>query len=188
MEIRSPRAHGRNYLTLLARENPDNHTAFIRRATSGSRILRQYECITYDSYGLKRNKPFSAWDSDHWCRYCDHPAGNQRHHSSCWNWDKPIPSNEWSSNGKGIDWRLSLLYRRSEKLHLKVYMGTLLPIFGWRTYATFRDDLRNEVNAWIRSTKEIDGCIDFDLALRGEDNPSAFREGFDSGDHLHPSQ
>lgn len=46
-------------------------------------------------------------------------------------------------------------------------MGTLLPIFGWRTYATFRDDLRNEVNAWIRSTKEIDGCIDFDLALRG---------------------
>lgn len=62
-------------------------------------------------------------------------------------------------------------------------MGTLLPIFGWRTYATFRDDLRNEVNAWIRSAKEIDGCIDFDLALRGSQNPSAFREGFDSGDH-----
>ena len=62
-----------------------------------------------------------------------------------------------------------------------------LPIFGWRTYATFRDDLRNELNAWIRSAKEIDGCIDFDLALRGSENPSAFREGFDSGDHLHPS-
>ena len=67
-------------------------------------------------------------------------------------------------------------------------MGTLLPIFGWRTYATFRDDLRNEVNAWIRSAKEIDGYIDFDLALRGSENPSAFREGFDSGDHLHPSK
>ena len=72
---------------------------------------------------VKRNKPFSAWDSDHWCRYCDHPAGNQRHHSSCWNWDKPIPSNEWSSNGKGIDWRLSLLYRRSEKITFKSLYG-----------------------------------------------------------------
>ncbi len=59
----------------------------------------------------------------------------------------------------------------AKKLHLKVYMGTLLPIFGWRTYATFRDDLRNELNAWIRSAKEIDGCIDFDLALRGSENP-----------------
>ena len=49
-----------DYLTLLARQNPDNHTAFIRRATSGSRVLRQYECITYDSYGLKGDKPLST--------------------------------------------------------------------------------------------------------------------------------
>lgn len=47
-----------DYLTLLARQNPDNHTAFIRRATSGSRVLRQYECITYDSYGLKGQTAF----------------------------------------------------------------------------------------------------------------------------------
>ena len=67
-------------------------------------------------------------------------------------------------------------------------MGTLLPFNGWRTYAPFREKLRNEVNDWIRATKEIDGCIDFDIALRDEQNPSAFKPGFDSGDHLHPSK
>ena len=51
-----------DYLTLLARQNPDNHTAFIRRATSGSRVLRQYECITYDSYGLKGTNRFPHED------------------------------------------------------------------------------------------------------------------------------
>ena len=34
---------------------------------------------------------------------------------------------------------------------------------------------------------DIDGCIDFDMALRDEAKPAAFRDGYDSGDHLHPS-
>ena len=58
---------------------------------------------------------------------------------------------------------------------------------GWRTYEPFRNDLRNAVNEWIRTTDEIDGYIDFDAALRAADKPEAFAEGFDSGDHLHPS-
>ena len=66
-------------------------------------------------------------------------------------------------------------------------MGTLLPIYGWRTYEPFRNDLRNAVNEWIRTTSEIDGCIDFDKAVRNEQMPEAFAEGCDSGDHLHPS-
>ena len=32
-----------------------------------------------------------------------------------------------------------------------------------------------------------DGCIDFDAAVRSVTNPKAFADGFDSGDHLHPS-
>ena len=176
-----------DYLTLLARENPDNHTAFIRRATSGSRILRQYECITYDSYGLKGTNrfpheiPTTGADTviiQQGINDIIHPVGIETN---------PFrPMSDLPTARELID-GYRYYIEEAKKLHLKVYMGTLLPIFGWRTYATFRDDLRNEVNAWIRSTKEIDGCIDFDLALRGEDNPSAFREGFDSGDHLHPS-
>lgn len=176
-----------DYLTLLARENPDNHTAFIRRATSGSRILRQYECITYDSYGLKginrfpHEIPTTGADTviiQQGINDIIHPVGIETN---------PFrPMSDLPTAKELID-GYRYYTEEAKKLHLKVYMGTLLPIFGWRTYATFRDDLRNELNAWIRSAKEIDGCIDFDLALRGSENPSAFREGFDSGDHLHPS-
>jgi lysophospholipase L1-like esterase len=66
-------------------------------------------------------------------------------------------------------------------------MGTLLPIYGWRTYAPFREELRNAVNDWIRTTDLIDGCIDFDKAVRDVNKPEAFAQGYDSGDHLHPS-
>ncbi len=66
-------------------------------------------------------------------------------------------------------------------------MGTLLPIEGWRTYADFREKLRSEVNQWIRTTTEIDGCVDFDRAVCNPAHPTAFADGFDSGDHLHPS-
>lgn len=176
-----------DYLTLLARENPDNHTAFIRRATSGSRVLRQYECITYDSYGLKGTNrfpheiPTTGADTviiQQGINDIIHPVGIETN---------PFrPMSDLPTVKELID-GYRYYIEEAKKLHLKVYMGTLLPIFGWRTYATFRDDLRNELNAWIRSAKEIDGCIDFDLALRGSENPSAFREGFDSGDHLHPS-
>ena len=176
-----------DYLTLLARQNPDNHTAFIRRATSGSRVLRQYECITYDSYGLKGTNrfpheiPTTGADTviiQQGINDIIHPIGIETN---------PFrPMSDLPTAKELID-GYRYYIEEAKKLHLKVYMGTLLPIFGWRTYATFRDDLRNELNAWIRSAKEIDGCIDFDLALRGSENPSAFREGFDSGDHLHPS-
>ena len=47
--------------------------------------------------------------------------------------------------------------------------------------------LRSEVNQWIRTTTEIDGCVDFDRAVCNPAHPTAFADGFDSGDHLHPS-
>ena len=39
----------------------------------------------------------------------------------------------------------------------------------------------------LRTAPEFDGCVDFDKAVRGHENPKAFSSGFDSGDHLHPS-
>ena len=71
---------------------------------------------------------------------------------------------------------------------MKVYLGTLLPIEGWRTYAPFREELRNAVNDWMRTTDEVDGVIDFAKALADPDNESAFLPTYDSGDHLHPSE
>ena len=69
-----------------------------------------------------------------------------------------------------------------------MYVGTLLPIEGWRTYAPFREELRNAYNDWIRNTDLIDGYIDFDKALRNPAHTCAFLPKYDSGDHLHPSK
>ena len=79
------------------------------------------------------------------------------------------------------------LIREARSIGYKVYVGTLLPIEGWRTYAPFREEMRNAYNNWIRQTDLIDGCVDFDKALRDPQRPSAFCPEYDSGDHLHPS-
>ena len=38
------------------------------------------------------------------------------------------------------------------------------------------------------SSPLFDGCVDFDKAVRDPENPVSFAPGFDSGDHLHPSE
>ena len=47
-----------DYLTLRCQKEGFDNTAVIRRATSGSRILREYSCITYESYGLRGDHRF----------------------------------------------------------------------------------------------------------------------------------
>ena len=84
---------------------------------------------------------------------------------------------------RGIDYYINKAKARG----LKVYLGTLLPIYGWRTYAPFREEMRNAFNEWIRGRKDCT-LIDFDALLRDKRNPSAFAQGYDSGDHLHPSE
>lgn len=176
-----------DYLTLRTRELGGGHTSIIRRAASGTRILRQYECITYDSYGLKGSNrfcheiPTAGADTliiQQGINDIIHPVGTEVN---------PFrPMSDLPTAGELID-GLKWYIEQARAYHDKVYLGTLLPIYGWRTYAPFRETLKNEINDWIRSTNEIDGCIDFDLALRDMKNPAAFRKGFDSGDHLHPS-
>lgn len=176
-----------DYLMLRASANPNNHTAIIRRAVSGTRILREYDCITYQSYGLKgKNRflheaPASGCDTiiiQQGINDIIHPVGVEN------NPFRPMSDLPTAAELiNGLKWYIE----ESRNLNYKVYIGTLLPFKGWRTYAPFREDLRNEVNAWIRTTRDIDGCIDFDLALRDNLDPSAFRHGYDSGDHLHPS-
>ena len=67
-------------------------------------------------------------------------------------------------------------------------MGTLLPMKGWRTYAHFREELRQEVNQWIRSSNEFEGVLDFDEVVRDKEDPAKLSQECDSGDHLHPSE
>ncbi len=178
-----------DYLTLrLAREGITN-VSVIRRAVSGTRILREYDCITYASYGLKGANRFEreidvagadAVLIQHGINDIIHPVGTEVNRFRPWS---DLPTAEEMI--RGVE---EIYIGPARKKGLKVWSGTLLPIFGWRTYAPFREELKNTYNEWLRTSAEFDGCVDFDLAVRDPEKPEAFRAGFDSGDHLHPSE
>ncbi len=177
-----------DYLIQRTLEIGDGSTSVIRKAASGTRILRQYDNITYDSYGIKGDVRFpreilvSGADTviiQHGINDIIHPVGVEVNKFRPWS---DLPTAQEMIDGLRM-------YLETAKLNdLKTYLGTLLPIKGWRTYADFREELRCEVNEWMRTTNEADGCIDFDRAVSDPVCPEAFAEGYDSGDHLHPSQ
>jgi lysophospholipase L1-like esterase len=50
-----------------------------------------------------------------------------------------------------------------------------------------KESVRQRVNAWMLSTKEFDGVVDFDAVVRDPDHPSRILPAYDSDDHLHPN-
>ncbi len=50
-----------------------------------------------------------------------------------------------------------------------------------------KDRLRQEINAWVRTSGTFDAVVDLDAALRDPDDRLRLRAAFDSGDHLHAS-
>ncbi len=178
-----------DYLAGLCMDAPYNKTAVIRRAASGTRILREYDCITYESYGLCGKKRFEREISSvsgadtviiqQGINDIIHPVGTEV------NPFRPMSDLPTVSElSEGIKNYVNIAKKHS----LKVYTGTLLPIFGWRTYAPFRETLKDDFNEILRNFEGADGCIDFDELLRSDDDRRAFEDGFDSGDHLHPSE
>lgn len=164
-----------------------HRTAIIRRATSGSRILREYHCLTYESYGLMGSNrfhhevPTDGADTviiQQGINDIIHPVGE--------NVNVFRPMSDLPTAEELID-GLKTYIDQARSYGYKVYVGTLLPMGGWRTDAPFRQELRHAYNDFIRSTDLIDGCIDFDKAVRDPENPDWFLPEYDSGDHLHPS-
>jgi lysophospholipase L1-like esterase len=80
------------------------------------------------------------------------------------------------------------LHQLAERAHekgLKIYAGTLTPA-GFNL-PTLREQNRQAVNAWIRSSGAFDAVIEFDTLTRDPANPGFFLPLYDSGDHLHPN-
>ena len=173
-------------LRCLAEGHTD--TAVIRRATSGSRILRQYDCITYESYGLMgKNRfahevPTDGADTviiQQGINDIIHPVGSD---VNVFRPMSDLPTVEQLIDG------LKEYIAQARSFGYRVYVGTLLPMGGWRTDAPFRQQMRHAYNDFIRTTDLIDGCIDFDRALEDPERPNHFLPKYDSGDHLHPSK
>ena len=163
-------------------------TAVIRRATSGSRILREYTCLTYESYGLMGSHRFAhevPTDGadvviiQQGINDIIHPVGKD---VNVFRPMSDLPTVEQLIDG------LKTYIAQARSYGYRVYVGTLLPMGGWRTDAPFRQEMRHQYNDFIRTTDLIDGCIDFDRALEDPENPDHFLPIYDSGDHLHPSK
>ena len=178
-----------DYLAIRAWNEGFRNVSIIRRAVSGTRILRQYDCITYAAYGLKGATRFpiemnvsgaTAVIIQHGINDIIHPVGSDVNPFRPWS-DMPTLKDMI----KGTE---DIYVSHARKLGLKVYSGTLLPIYGWRTYNEERDAFRMKFNDWLRTSPVFDACIDFDKAVLDPLHPVAFAPGFDSGDHLHPSE
>ena len=177
-----------DYLAIRCFQEGYSKTAVIRRAASGSRILREYHCLTYESYGLSGDHRFAhevptdGADTviiQQGINDIIHPVGEQE------NVFRPmsdLPTVEELIQG------LKDYIAQARSFGYKVYVGTLLPMGGWRTDAPFRQEMRHAYNQFIRTTDLIDGCIDFDRLLRDPGRPDHFLPEYDSGDHLHPSK
>ena len=176
-----------DYLLLALREENIKNVSVVRKAVSGTRVLREYNCITYQSYGLCGKNRFKHEIGS----VCGakkiiiqqgindiiHPVGEEvnvfRPMSDLPTVDELV---------SGINYYLD----SAKEFGLKTYVGTLLPIYGWRTYALFREDLKNQFNDWVLDNTS---CIDFQNEIGCIiDGEYHFKENCDSGDHLHPSK
>ena len=177
-----------DHLAMRCFQEGYNHTAIIRRATSGSRILREYHCLTYESYGLSGEHRFhhevpttgaTTVIIQQGINDIIHPVGTE---NNIFRPMSDLPTVEQLIEG------LKTYIAQARSFGYKVYVGTLLPMGGWRTDAPFRQEMRHAYNEFIRTTDLIDGFIDFDKALEDPNNPNHFLPEYDSGDHLHPSK
>ncbi len=178
-----------DYLALRCKREGYHNVSIIRRAISGTRVLREYSCITYQAYGRKgavrfpQESQVAGADTmiiQHGINDIIHPVGEAV--------NKFRPMSDLPTTKELTEGITELYVKPAKELGYKVYSGTLLPIYGWRTYADFREDLKNEVNEWLRTSSEFDGCVDFAKAVCDAVDDRKFKEGFDSGDHLHPSE
>jgi lysophospholipase L1-like esterase len=76
---------------------------------------------------------------------------------------------------------------RAHQHGIKVFIATLLPYEGADYYTEDGEAIRAAVNQWIRTSSAADGYFDFDKAVRDPNRPTRFRDGYHSGDNLHPS-
>lgn len=79
------------------------------------------------------------------------------------------------------------LIARAHARGLKVLAATITPYGGAFYYSEEGEAVRQAINSWIRTGREVDGVLDFDAVIRDPKAPTQMKEGFHSGDHLHGS-
>ncbi len=81
---------------------------------------------------------------------------------------------------------LDQLTTRAHIHGIKVIGATLTPYIGAGYASPAGEAMRQAVNQWIRTSKDLDGVIDFEKATQDPAHPAVLNSAADSGDHLHP--
>ena len=79
------------------------------------------------------------------------------------------------------------LIARAHAHGLKIIGATILPYEGAGYFSAAGEAERQKLNAWIRTSREFDGVVDFDAAMRDPARPTKLRADLQSGDWLHPN-
>ena len=87
------------------------------------------------------------------------------------------------------------LIARAHARGIRIIGATLTPFEGALPntplshdyYTPEKEAMRQQINAWIRTSNQFDAIIDFDQVLQDKTHPTRFKLEFDSGDKLHPS-
>lgn len=76
---------------------------------------------------------------------------------------------------------------RTHARGLRIFGGTVTPFGGSFLQTPDRVQTWETVNAWVRTSGEFDGVIDFAAATAAPGDPLSLLAAYDSGDHLHPN-
>jgi lysophospholipase L1-like esterase len=98
----------------------------------------------------------------------------------------------WMSDDSAADIIATLrqLNQQVRERGLRSLVGTIAPYEGnggEGVWTPEKDATREAVNAYLRTSREFDGMIDFDRVLRDPARPSRLLPAYDSGDHIHPN-
>ena len=92
--------------------------------------------------------------------------------------------NDLGSAGNGVQTaqRIIEVYkqiiREAHQKGIYVFGGTITPFKGKNYYSADHEKGRNRLNTWIRTTKMLDGVIDFDKAVRNPQDTIALQQDF----------
>lgn len=82
---------------------------------------------------------------------------------------------------------LDQLVARAHLHGLRIAGGTIMPTKGLPFYSEEGEAMREEVNAWIRTSGRVDAVFDFDATTRDPADPLRLNPAYNPGDHVHPN-
>lgn len=91
------------------------------------------------------------------------------------------------ASAAAVEQGLGDIATRARQQGIRVVMATIPPFEGYPSYSDAKDTVRQQVNAYIRTTSDADAYTDFDLATRDLDMPDRLLPTYyaPDDDHLH---